>query len=756
MKNLVIVESPSKSKTIGKYLGEDYKVVSSKGHIRDLAIKGKDGLGVDIEDDFKPTYVISKDKADTVKELKKDASEADKIYLASDPDREGEAIAWHLAQELNLPDDAVDRVTFQEITKNAVKEAFKTPRAIDMDLVHSQETRRILDRIIGFKLSKLLHNKIKSKSAGRVQSVALKLIVEREKEIEAFKPEEYWTVDARFEKNETEFTASLAKINGKKAELHNAEEADKVFKNTKDKFEVSDIKTAKRTRAARPPFITSTLQQEASTKLSFSARRTMSIAQRLYEGVDVGNGEEGLITYMRTDSTRMSNVYINGARDRITAVYGDKYLGAYTVHNDEGAQDAHEAIRPTNIAYTPESIQPYLSSEQFRLYKLIYARALASLMAPASYNAQTITLSQNGYDFTATGSTMAFDGYLKVYGDYDSSKDVILPLLDRDEMIAAKEVKPNQHFTEPPARYTEARLIKALEEDGIGRPSTYATIIDTIQVRGYVTLDRVSEKSRTKVFKPTDQGTLTTGKLDEYFSSIINVQYTADMESQLDEIADGKKKEVPTLKNFYTKFEPLLDTAYDKMEKIEPEKVGEVCPECGGELVYRVGRYGKFISCANFPKCRYTRQIDKPDKEKPEPTGKMCPDCGHELLKRKSRYGTYFLGCSDFPKCHYMEDLNGNRIISKKDRLKAQKEADGKGTAKTKKTVAKKSTAKKSAAKKAAVKKTASKTSAKKTPAKKTAVKKTAAKKTTVKKTAVKKPSAKKALTAKSANKAEE
>lgn len=701
MKNLVIVESPSKSKTIGKYLGKDYTVVSSKGHIRDLAIKGKDGLGVDVDHNFEATYQISKDKKETVKELKNLAENADYVYLATDPDREGEAISWHLAQELGLSEDLVDRVTFHEITKNAVKEAFSQPRTLDMNLVHSQETRRILDRIIGFKLSKLLNNKIKSKSAGRVQSVALKLIVEKEKEIQAFKPQEYWEVEADFKKKNRKFTARLSKINGKKAALKNEEDAAKVIEATKGEFTVSSIKKTKSSAKAPLPFITSTLQQEASTKLGFSAKRTMSIAQILYEGIDVGNGQEGLITYMRTDSTRLSNLYINDARNYIEAQYGKAYLGTYHAHNDDGAQDAHEAIRPTNVAYTPESIKDYLTNEQYKLYKFIYARAMASQMAPSKSDKLTLTLSQNGHDFTANGNVLAFDGYLKVYGDYSVSKDTILPTFEEGEQIQAEAVTPSQHFTEPPKRYTEATLIKKLEEDGIGRPSTYAMIIDTIQARGYVTLAPVAQKSRTKFFKPTEQGELTTEKLDQYFSSIINVSYTRDMESELDEIADGKREEVPTLRAFYDKFVPLLDTAYEKMEKIAPEKVGETCPECGGELVYRNSRYGKFISCSNFPKCKYTRSLENKEKEKPEPTGKICPECGSELLKRKSRFGTYFLGCSAFPKCHYMENLEGERIISRKDKAKAEKKTTTKKTTtKKKKTTSKKSTKKTTTTKK--------------------------------------------------------
>ena len=700
MKNLVIVESPSKSKTIGKYLGTDYLVVSSKGHIRDLAIKGKDGLGVDIENDFAPIYEISKDKVTTVKELQKLAERADYVYLATDPDREGEAISWHLAQELGLDEDAIDRVTFHEITKNAVQQAFSQPRAIDMDLVHSQETRRILDRIIGFRLSKLLKSKISSKSAGRVQSVALKLIVEREKEINAFVPQEYWSIDGVFNKDGESFNASLAKVDGEKVNIENKEQAQAILERCQGDFIVSAIRSSRRNRSPRPPFITSTLQQEASTKLSFSAKRTMSIAQKLYEGIDVGNGEEGLITYMRTDSTRLSDVFVSAARTQITERYGKEYLGTYTVRNDEGAQDAHEAIRPTNLAYTPERVKEYLSSEQYRLYRMIYARAVASLMAPAAYNQLSISLERNGCVFSATGSTLDFDGYLKVYGDYDSSKDVILPLLSGGEVLKDAVITPNQHFTEPPSRYTEAKLIKALEEDGIGRPSTYAMIIDTIQIRGYVTLDRVSEKSRTKVFRPTDQGILTTEKLDEYFSSIINVDYTAQMEQTLDEIAEGKQEEVTTLRDFYDRFTPLLDKAYQDMEKIAPEKTGETCPECGGDLVYRNGRFGRFISCSNFPKCKYTAQMEKEGKEKPEPTGKMCPECGSELLKRKSRFGSFFLGCSGFPKCTYMENLDGERIYSRKEKLKMKEEAQATGLEDSEEKPKKKSTKKASTTKK--------------------------------------------------------
>lgn len=665
MKNLVIVESPSKSKTIGKYLGNDFTVVSSKGHIRDLATRGKDGLGVDIDNDFATTYVISKDKKEIVKELKEAAKKAQKVYLATDPDREGEAISWHLAQELNLDEKDIDRVTFHEITKDAIQKAFEKPRIIDMDLVHSQEARRILDRIIGFKLSKLLQKKIRSKSAGRVQSVALKLIVEREKEIQQFKPEEYWTLKACFVKDGIAFEALLTKVDGLKAKITNAEKANQIYDCCKHDFTVSAIKKTIRKREAKLPFITSTLQQEASTKLGFSPKRTMSIAQRLYEGIDVGNGPEGLITYMRTDSTRLSKQYRDSALAKIQKEYGKEYIGHYKVKNDTNSQDAHESIRPTNILYTPEKIKSYLSSEQYKLYNLIYYRTLASLMSAAKYDSQTITLSQSGCDFSVSGSTLKFDGYLKVYAPFDMSKDVILPTVLEKEKLVANKLLKEQHFTEPPTRYTEAKLVKAMEEDGIGRPSTYATIIDTIQVRGYVSLEKASEKTKTKVFIPSEQGILTAEKLDQFFKPIINVTYTANLETQLDEIAEGKLDEIQTLRAFYQNFEPLLSKAYANMEVKELEKVGEVCPLCGAELVYRNGRFGKFISCSTFPTCRYTKALEQKEKEKPEPIGKLCPLCKHELVKRKSRFGTYFIGCSNYPSCHHMETLDGVEIVNK-------------------------------------------------------------------------------------------
>lgn len=661
MKNLVIVESPSKSKTIEKYLGKDYEVVSSKGHIRDLAIKGKDGLGVDVEDDFKASYVVSKEKKLTVKELKEKVKKSQFVYLATDPDREGEAISWHLAQELKLDCDEKNRVVFNEITKDAILDAFKEPRMIDMGLVKSQETRRILDRIIGFKLSKLLQNKIKSKSAGRVQSVALKIIVDREKEILAFNPVEYWTLDAKFESQGIQFDASLAKINGKKAELTNSDEANRAYEACQGEFDLVEVKKQVRKKAPKLPFITSTLQQEASTKLGFSAKKTMMTAQKLYEGITIASGTEGLITYMRTDSTRLSPVFVKSAHDFIQSTYGKEYVGFYKVKNDESSQDAHEGIRPTKIENTPESIKEYLTLDQYKLYRFIYYRALASLMASAKNDTVSFSLERNNHLFTANGTQLTFDGYLKVYADYETTKDVLLPLCNENDKLTPIELLSNQHFTEPPLRFSEARLIKQLEEEGIGRPSTYSMIIDTIQERGYVELNKSSEGSKTKVFFPTEQGILTSDKLDDYFNSIINVKYTAQMETELDEIAEGQRDNVLSLREFYDKFTPLLATAYEKMEKKELEKVGELCPLCQSELVYRVGRFGKFISCSNFPECRYTAKLNNEEKEVAQPSGQFCPECGLELLKRKSRFGNYFLGCSGFPKCKHIENIEGEK-----------------------------------------------------------------------------------------------
>ena len=655
MKSLVIVESPAKSKTIEKYLGNDFIVTSSKGHICDLAIKGKDGLGIDVDNDFQTTYTINKDKKDTMRDLKKLVNSVDTVYLATDPDREGEAISWHLARELGINVDDHNRVVFNEITKNAVLDAFKEPRQIDMDLVRSQETRRILDRIIGFKLSKLLNSKIKSKSAGRVQSVALKLIVEREDEIKAFVSEEYWSIHANFEHKRKKFVADLAKYNNEKVSVSSKEEADQIIASCTNPFVVTSVKKQVKKKGPKAPFITSSLQQEASTKLGFSAKKTMQIAQKLYEGINIKGDLTGLITYMRTDSTRLSNQFMAQTRDLIVDTYGKEYAGFYQSKKSDNAQDAHEAIRPTHLEYNPEEIKDSLTNDEYKLYAFIYYRAIAALMADAKVNTVSVTLSSNGYDFVSTGKELTFDGYLKVYGKYESNKDELLPELVEGQELDSTLVEGKQHFTEPPLRYSEARLIKTLEEFGIGRPSTYAMIIDTIQARGYVTLEKPSDGSKTKVFKPTEQGELTCRKLDEFFAQIINVMYTANMETELDEIAEGDCNHISLLRSFWDTFIPLVNHAYEHMEKKELEKTGEVCPDCGRDLVYRQGRFGKFISCSGYPECKFTKKIEKAPEEQPVLTDQVCPECGSFLLHRKSRYGTYFYGCSAFPKCKFIK-----------------------------------------------------------------------------------------------------
>ena len=656
MKNLVIVESPSKSKTIEKYLGKDYKVTSSKGHICDLATKGKEGLGVDVDNDFKATYVVSPDKKDVVKDLKSMVDKADYVYLATDPDREGEAISWHLARELGIDLNENNRIVFNEITKNAVLNALKEPRTIDMALVKSQETRRILDRIIGFKLSKLLQKKIGSKSAGRVQSIALRMICDEEKEINAFVPEEYWSISADLGKK---LLTELARYKGKKLEIKNEEEADKILSELSDEFVLADITEKQKKRSAYLPFITSTLQQEASTKLGFGSKKTMMVAQSLYEGVELGNGAQGLITYMRTDSTRLSKEFVASAYEKIEKDYGKEYKGFYRIKNDDNSQDAHEAIRPTSLANEPDAIKQYLTNDQYKLYKFIYYRALASLMSEAVFKSVTYTFDNNGYEFIINGSKQEFDGFLKAYGDYDNSKDVILPKVEKGDVLKAKKVEKTQHFTEAPARYTEARLIKALEEEGVGRPSTYATIIDTIVKRNYVELKKASDSGKTKYFFPTEQGMITDEKLREYFADVINVKYTAGMEEKLDEIAENKLDNIESLREFYDEFQPLVDKAYDQMEKKQPEKTGETCPKCGGDVVIRNGKFGKFKSCINYPSCKWHESLVK--KEEPEEVGRNCPECGSPLLKRKSRYGNYFIGCSNYPKCHYLEAIEGQQ-----------------------------------------------------------------------------------------------
>lgn len=665
MKNLVIVESPSKSKTIEKYLGKDFKVVSSKGHIRDLATRGKEGLGVDVDGNFECIYVVSKDKKDVVKKLKEDASKAKQVFLATDPDREGEAISFHLAEELGVDVNQVNRVVFNEITKDAVLNAFDNPRKIDLDLVKSQETRRILDRIIGFKLSKLLKTKIRSKSAGRVQSVALKMIVDREKEIEKFKPTEYWSIKALFNEQKQSFEASLEKYKNKKIKINNEAEANEILKAVAGALTLSKIVERTRKKESRLIFITSSLQQEAANKLNFNSKKTMRIAQKLYEGVQLKDELVGLITYMRTDSNRMSQGFVNSTLEFIEQNYGKDYVGKYRFSSKANQQDAHEGIRVTDINRTPEKMKDSLTNDEYKLYSLIYARTLASLMAPAKQKSIAYTFSKNGYDFVANGITTTFDGYTKVYGKYETSTETYLPELVENKDYTPVKCEPNQHFTQPPLRYNEARLIKEMEENGIGRPSTYAMIMDTIVSRGYVEYKVMSETGKAKVFVPTKQGMMTDEKLSEHFSGIINVEYTANMEKELDEIADGNEDHVAALRDFYDRFDPLVKKAYDEMEKAPLEYLGEKCPEDGGELIYRYGRFGKFIACENYPDCKYHRPIEKKVKKPAVPTGEDCPECGKPLVTRISRYNKQFVACSGFPKCRYIKP-NSTKPIEKK------------------------------------------------------------------------------------------
>ena len=637
-KNLVIVESPTKTKAIEKYLGSDYKVVSSKGHIRDLATSGKFGFGVDLENHFEPNYVAIKGKKKDITALKKDAEKAKMVYLATDPDREGEAISWHLKDALQLKDEEYERVVFNEITKNVVKDAFNHTRKIDDDLVHSQETRRILDRIIGFRLSKLMQSKTGGKSAGRVQSVALKLIVDREREIESFKEEEYWTVTAKF----TDMEASLDTVDGKKADLKTEEETDKVIDGLDSKFVISNYETKSKKKASKYPFITSTMQQEAISKLGFSSKKTMQVAQKLYEGIDIENDTIGLITYMRTDSVRLSDEFIKSSYAYIRDSYGEEYIGHVKKSKKrENVQDAHEAIRPSSINRTPDSIKKYLTKDEFKLYEMIYARALASLMADAKLNQTTITLDNNNTTFKTTGSVLVFEGYLKVYGKFESSEDKVLPKLKVNDELIADEIVKDQHFTKPPARYTEAKLIKAMEELGIGRPSTYASTISTLTQRGYV---KIIEKK----LNPTEVGITTTDKLQEFFSDLINVKYTAAMETDLDTIALGKLDEIKVLREFYDKFEPEVEKAFVQIEKKAPKETGEVCPNCGSSLVIRKGRYGEFTACSNYPECKYIKKEEKQVKEIMD-----CPKCGGKIIEKKTKRGKIFYGCNNYPKCKY-------------------------------------------------------------------------------------------------------
>lgn len=667
-KKLVIVESPHKSKTIEKYLGKDFKVVSSVGHIRDLSTSGKYGFGVDIDNNFKPDYKIIKGKAKLVKELKKDIKDADFVYLATDPDREGEAISWHLYDTLGLKEENYDRIVFNEITKKAVLDSFNKARKIDDNLVKSQETRRILDRIIGFRLSKLMQSKTGGKSAGRVQSVALKLIVDREREIEAFIPEEYFEIEAKF----NDFDAKLDTYNHKKIEIKKESEAKEILSKLSNAFKIESIDKKEKAKKSKFPFTTSTLEQEASTKLGFTSKKTMMIVQKLYEGINLKDGAEGLISYMRTDSVRLSDEFIKDTYGYIKDNYGSEYVGYVKKSNKtENVQDAHEAIRPTNINNNPEKIKEYLTNDEYKLYSLIYYRALASLMKDAKVEATTVILDNNNYQFKVNGQILIFDGYLKVYSKYEDSEDKVLPDFSnyKSNVLVANTIEYTSHTTKPPARYTESKLIKEMEELGIGRPSTYAKTIDTIEERGYV-------KVIDKKFIPTEVGIETTDKLQEFFKDIINVEYTKNMEDDLDKIAEGNMEWNKLLSLFYQDFEPKVEVAFKNMEKKAPEETGELCPNCGSPLVIKQSKYGKFTACSNYPTCKYIKS-NKEEKEVKEIIS--CPKCDGKILEKKTKRGKIFYGCSNYPKCDFASwdkpieekcpNCNGT-LTEKKDKIK--------------------------------------------------------------------------------------
>ena len=667
-KKLVIVESPHKSKTIEKYLGKDFKVVSSVGHIRDLSTSGKYGFGVDIDNNFKPDYKIIKGKAKLVKELKKDIKDADFVYLATDPDREGEAISWHLYDTLGLKEENYDRIVFNEITKKAVLDSFNKARKIDDNLVKSQETRRILDRIIGFRLSKLMQSKTGGKSAGRVQSVALKLIVDREREIEAFIPEEYFEIEAEF----NDYDAKLDTYNHKKIEIKKESEAKEILSKLSNAFKIESIDKKEKAKKSKFPFTTSTLEQEASTKLGFTSKKTMMIAQKLYEGINLKDGAEGLISYMRTDSVRLSDEFIKDTYGYIKDNYGSEYVGYVKKSNKtENVQDAHEAIRPTNINNNPEKIKEYLTNDEYKLYSLIYYRALASLMKDAKVEATTVILDNNNYQFKVNGQILIFDGYLKVYSKYEDSEDKVLPDFSnyKSNVLVANTIEYTSHTTKPPARYTESKLIKEMEELGIGRPSTYAKTIDTIEERGYV-------KVIDKKFVPTEVGIETTDKLQEFFKDIINVEYTKNMEDDLDKIAEGNMEWNKLLSIFYQEFEPKVEVAFKNMEKKAPEETGELCPNCGSPLVIKQSKYGKFTACSNYPTCKYIKS-NKEEKEVKEIIS--CPKCDGKILEKKTKRGKIFYGCSNYPKCDFASwdkpieekcpNCNGT-LTEKKDKIK--------------------------------------------------------------------------------------
>ncbi|AHA07077.1 MULTISPECIES: type I DNA topoisomerase [Bacillus] len=647
---LVIVESPSKAKTIEKYLGKKYKVVASMGHVRDLP---KSQMGIEVKNNFTPKYITIRGKGPVLKDLKSAAKKAKKVYLAADPDREGEAIAWHLANTLNVDVESDCRVVFNEITKDAIKESFKHPRAINMDLVDAQQARRILDRLVGYNISPLLWKKVKKGlSAGRVQSVAVRLIIEREREIQNFEPEEFWTIKTEFVKGKDTFEASFYGVDGEKVQLTNETQVNEIIEQMKDNaFSVENVTRKERKRNPALPFTTSSLQQEAARKLNMRAKKTMMLAQQLYEGIDLGKqGTVGLITYMRTDSTRISETAQTEARTYITEAYGAEYIGTEKKKETKksNAQDAHEAIRPTSVMRKPEELKSFLGRDQLRLYKLIWERFVASQMASAIMDTVTAKLINNNVQFRASGSVVKFPGFMKVYveskDDGAEEKDKMLPPLEVGETVFSKDIEPKQHYTQPPPRYTEARLVRTLEELGIGRPSTYVPTLETIQKRGYVALDN-------KRFVPTELGGIVIELILEFFPEIINIEFTANMEQSLDEVEEGNANWVKIVDDFYVGFEPRLEKAEKEMREVEikDEPAGEDCELCGHPMVFKMGKYGKFMACSNFPDCRNTKPIVKE-------IGVICPKCeeGQIIERRSNKKKRLFYGCGTYPECDFV------------------------------------------------------------------------------------------------------
>ena len=704
---LIIVESPAKANTIKKFLGGSTKVVASMGHIRDLP---KSKMGIDIEHDFEPEYINIRGKGDLIKSLKKEAKQAKKIYIATDPDREGEAIAWHLAKILEDEKDKIVRVTFNEITKTAVQKAIKEPRDIDINLVDAQQARRVLDRIVGYKISPVLWKKVRrGLSAGRVQSVAVKLIVDRENEIEKFIPEEYWNIYANLEdmKTKKEFEAHFYGKDGKKLEIHSNDEVQEILGNIKNaKYIVTDVKKGEKKRTPAPPFTTSTMQQEASRKLGFTLKKTMSIAQGLYEGVKIPEkGTVGLITYMRTDSTRISEEARAVAKTQITKLYGENYYENRYYKTKKDAQDAHEAIRPTYIDIEPDSIKDSLTNDQYKLYKLVYNRFLASQMAPAIFDTMNVNIKANAYDFKANGQTLKFKGFMTLYVEgtdkEENEEEGMLPELTENQEVKLKKLNPKQSFTEPPPRYTEASLVKALEEKGIGRPSTYSPTITTILERRYIEKDK-------KQLYPTELGKVVNKLLTENFTDVINVEFTAKIENEFDEIAEGHEKWKKMIREFYGPFEEEVEKVEKELEHVEMvDEVSDVkCEKCGRMMVYKYGKYGKFLACPGYPECKNAKPII-------ETIDVPCPKCGATVQIRKTKRGRPYYICENNPKsCDYIswnkpkvgEEWNPEekeefekteKTSQKKKTTKTAKTTKGKTTKTTKKTTTKKATSQK-------------------------------------------------------------